>query len=92
MQLTVPFCKRLVNTFCVTSSDYQVDLGSDDNCSIPFGEHDGIQLETLEMCPSQAIGGSEIDLSHDIKKPLGFVAFYLAPGLEISCYAGRSLV
>jgi hypothetical protein len=60
--------------------------------SIPFGEQDGIQIETLQIGPLPAIGGSETDPSHYIKMPLGFVAFPPAPELEISCYAGGSLV
>jgi hypothetical protein len=44
------------------------------------------------MGPSQVIGGTETDPSHDIKTSLGFVGFSPAPGLEISCNPGRSLV
>jgi hypothetical protein len=44
------------------------------------------------MGPPRALGGSETDPSHYIKAPLGFVAFHPAPGLEIFCYARRSLV
>jgi hypothetical protein len=65
---------------------------SDVNCSIPFGEQDGIQIETLQLDLSPAIGGSETDPSHDIKTALGSIAFHPGPGLEISCHVGRSLV
>jgi hypothetical protein len=35
------------------------------------------------MGPSQAIGGSETDANHDIKKPLELATFAPAPGREI---------
>jgi hypothetical protein len=37
-QLTMLLCKRLTNSLCFMSSDYQEDLGSDVNYSISFGE------------------------------------------------------
>jgi hypothetical protein len=44
------------------------------------------------MGPSQVIGGTEADPSRYIKKSLGYVEFSPAPGLEISCNPGQSLV
>jgi hypothetical protein len=44
------------------------------------------------MGPSQAIRVTETDPSRDIKRSLGSVGFSRAPGLEISCNPGRSLV
>jgi hypothetical protein len=40
----------------------------------------------------QVIGGTEIDPSRDIKTFLGSVGFSPAPGPEISCDLGRSLI
>jgi hypothetical protein len=44
------------------------------------------------MGPSQVIGGTETDPSRYIKTSLGSIGFSPAPGLEISCEPGRSLV
>jgi hypothetical protein len=44
------------------------------------------------MGPLQVIGGIETDPSRYIKTSLGSVGFSPAPGLEISCNPGRSLV
>jgi hypothetical protein len=46
----------------------------------------------LQMGPSPAIRGSETGPTHYIKTSLGFVTFHPVPGLEISCYDGRSPV
>jgi hypothetical protein len=46
----------------------------------------------LQMGSSQVIGGTETDPSRYIKTSLGSVGFSPAPGLEISCSPGRSLV
>jgi hypothetical protein len=47
---------------------------------MPFGEQDGLQIETLQKAPSQAIGSSETDPSHHVKTFLGLVAFHSALG------------
>jgi hypothetical protein len=44
------------------------------------------------MVPLQVIEGTETDQSRYIKTSLGSVRFSPAPGLEISCNHGRSLV
>jgi hypothetical protein len=79
-------------TFCATSTDCQEDTDSDVDSSVPFGEKNDIQTEALQMGPSQIIGGTETDPSRDIKTSLRSVGFSPAPGLEISCNRGRSLV
>jgi hypothetical protein len=51
-----------------------------------------MQTEAFQMGPSQVIGGIETEASRYIKTFLGSVGFSPAPGLEIFCNPGRSLV
>jgi hypothetical protein len=49
---------------------------------ISFGEQNGVQYQALKIGDSQAIGGSEANTGHSIKKPLGLAAFAPATGME----------
>jgi hypothetical protein len=71
---------------------FQEDPDSDDNWALSCSASDALEIEALQMGPSQALGSAETRQSHHINVSPELAEINPSPGLAIYGHIGRSLV